>query len=53
MFIATPPDSAETARLYGANADSEGFVMNLTRAWAWRPDVFDAFAGLRNQLSKP
>jgi alkylhydroperoxidase family enzyme len=25
--------------------------MNLTKAWAWRPDVFEAFAALRSQLS--
>lgn len=25
--------------------------MNLTRAWAWRPDVFEAFAALRVQLT--
>ncbi|MCW5659968.1 MAG: hypothetical protein KIT60_19890 [Burkholderiaceae bacterium] len=25
--------------------------MNLTRAWAWRPDVFEAFAALRSQLT--
>jgi uncharacterized peroxidase-related enzyme len=51
MFIAAPTDSAETARLYKSSADSQGFVMNLTRAWAWRPDVFDGFAALRSQLT--
>jgi uncharacterized peroxidase-related enzyme len=28
-----------------------GFIMNLSRAWAWRPDVYEAFAALRSQLS--
>jgi len=51
MFIAAPQDSAETAKVYQSSADSQGFVMNLTRAWAWRPEVFDGFAALRNQLT--
>jgi uncharacterized peroxidase-related enzyme len=51
MFIETPENSANTARLYKSNADSHGFVMNLTRAWAWRPDVFEGFAALRSQLT--
>ena len=51
MFIAQPEDSPEAAKLYQSSADSQGFVMNLTRAWAWRPEVFDGFAALRNQLT--
>jgi uncharacterized peroxidase-related enzyme len=51
MFVAAPEDTAETARMYKASADSEGFVMNLTRAWAWRPDIFDGFGALRGQLT--
>jgi uncharacterized peroxidase-related enzyme len=51
MFIAAPEDSVDTARLYKSSADSQGFVMNLTRAWAWRPDVFEGFAALRSQLT--
>ncbi len=51
MFIAAPEDTADTAQLYKSNADSQGFVMNLTRAWAWRPDVFEGFAALRSQLT--
>lgn len=51
MFIATPEDSDDTARIYKSSEESQGFVMNLTRAWAWRPDVFEAFAALRSQLT--
>jgi uncharacterized peroxidase-related enzyme len=51
MFIAAPEDSPETAKLYQSSADSQGFVMNLTRAWAWRPEVFDGFAALRTALT--
>lgn len=51
MFIAAPEDNEDTARLYRADAESPGFVMNLTRAWAWRPDVFEGFGALRAQLT--
>jgi uncharacterized peroxidase-related enzyme len=51
MFISPPPSSPETERLYQSSADSQGFVMNLTRAWAWRPEVFERFAALRNELT--
>ena len=51
MFIAAPEDSNETAKIYESSAKSQGFVMNLTRAWAWRPDVFDGFASLRTELT--
>jgi alkylhydroperoxidase family enzyme len=51
MFLAEPESSDATERIYKSNADSLGFVMNLTRAWAWRPDVYEAFAALRAQLT--
>jgi uncharacterized peroxidase-related enzyme len=43
--------SPEVSALYEGTAKSQGFVMNLSRAWAWRPDVFQAFGALRGQLS--
>ena len=51
MFIAAPDDTADTARVYKSTSDAQGFVMNLAKAWAWRPDVFEGFASLRNQLT--
>ncbi len=51
MFITAPADSVEAESVYKSSAASQGFVMNLTRAWAWRPEVFDGFAALRNQLT--
>lgn len=51
MFISAPDDSVETAKVYESSAKAQGFVMNLTRAWAWRPEVFDGFASLRSQLT--
>ena len=50
MFISPPGRSDAAERLYQESEKSEGFVMNLTRAWAWRPAVFHGFAQLRSQL---
>jgi uncharacterized peroxidase-related enzyme len=50
VFLAHPPDSPETQRLYDDDAASEGFVMNGTRLWAWRPAVSAAFTRLRSDL---
>ena len=51
MFLAVPESSDATERIYKSSADAQGFVMNLTKAWAWRPDVYEAFAALRAQLT--
>ena len=51
MFIAAPDESADSAAFYKSSAETEGFVMNFARAWAWRPDVFAGFATLRQQLT--
>lgn len=51
MFIAAPEPSADAERVHRSTVDSQGFVMNLTRAWAWRPDVYEGFAALRAQLT--
>ena len=48
-----PPPTEITdavARIYESSQAAQGFVMNLTSVWAWRPDVFESFAALRNQL---
>lgn len=51
MFLTPPSDTPEAAALYQRDQAQMGFVMNLSRAWAWRPDVCDAFVALRSQLS--
>jgi uncharacterized peroxidase-related enzyme len=51
MFISAPPPSDAAEKLYRTSLEGSGFVMNLARAWAWRPDVFEGFAALRNQLT--
>lgn len=51
MFIPPAPDSPEAAAVRESTVASQGFSMNLTQAWAWRPDVYDGFAALRARLS--
>ena len=51
MFVNEPETTAATERMFKSSQDSQGFVMNLTRAWAWRPDIFESFAALRAQLT--
>ncbi|MBL8514564.1 MAG: hypothetical protein JNJ55_11285 [Betaproteobacteria bacterium] len=52
MFINAPEDNPERQELYANNVASMGFVMNLTRAWAWRPEILEEFAALRNRLTE-
>ena len=51
MFLPIPKTTDEVERIYKSNQAAQGFVMNLTSAWAWRPDVFESFAALRGQLT--
>lgn len=52
MFIDTPAHTTDIQKLYDANLASMGFVMNLTRAWAWRPEILEDFAALRTRLTE-
>jgi uncharacterized peroxidase-related enzyme len=49
-FLGEPPTDRAVAATYRADVDSDGYVNNLTRLWAWRPDVATTFAHLRNGL---
>jgi uncharacterized peroxidase-related enzyme len=51
MFLRSPVDNEATARLYQNDEAQQGFVMNLSRLWAWRPEVCEAFGALRTQLT--
>ena len=50
MFLDHPPPSAAVDRLFAGDLESDGYVMNLTRLWSWRPDVADAFGDTRDTL---
>lgn len=50
MFLDFPPASASVSGALANDLESEGYVMNLTRLWCWRPDVADAFGAARATL---
>jgi uncharacterized peroxidase-related enzyme len=52
MFLSTPPLNEANSALYSRDIADDGYVANLTRLWAYRPDVFDAFLSLRNLLTE-
>lgn len=52
MFIGLPAVNDAAARLHRHDQEQLGFVMNLTRLWAWRPEVYESFVALRNQLTE-
>lgn len=47
MFLNEPETTPETTALYDHDLADRGWVMNLTHAWAWRPDLFDSFVATR------
>jgi uncharacterized peroxidase-related enzyme len=50
MFLQAPPEDDAAAALYRGDIQDDGYVMNLTRLWAWRPQVCESFTGLRKAL---
>ncbi len=50
MFLSEPKTADAVAYLEQDKA-AMGYVMNLERAWAWRPDIAQSFAALRKQLT--
>jgi len=53
VFLSKPPDSEKRSALYARDRADDGYVANLTRLWAWRPDIYDAFAKLRALVTDP
>lgn len=51
MFLRHPPSTPAAERLYQSDRDTAGYVMNLSRAWAWRPDISEGFSMLRRALT--
>src|SRR5258708_26212155 len=52
MFLRTPQANEANSALYSRDVAEDGYVANLTRLWAWRPDVFDGFLNLRSLLTE-
>ena len=52
MFLSMPGPSEASSSLYARDIADDGYVSNLTRLWAWRPDVFDSFSNTRRVLTE-
>lgn len=50
MFIDSPPENHSATAMFERELAQQGYVMNLTRLWAWRPKVAEVFNRLRNLL---
>ena len=50
MFLDHPPTSEAVDVAFANDLQSEGYVMNLTRLWSWRPEVADAYGDARATL---
>jgi alkylhydroperoxidase family enzyme len=50
MFLPAPPENSAVGALYEEGRSSDGYVMNLIRLWAWRPDVYEVFLEARETL---
>ncbi len=52
MFLSEPCANESASALYARDLAEDGYVGNLTRLWAWRPDVFNAFMNVRALLTE-
>lgn len=52
MYIDPPPESPAIQRMFQRDLDCQGFVMNASRLWSWRPELREAFTELRAQLTE-
>jgi uncharacterized peroxidase-related enzyme len=50
LFLTDPPEDATVRALYAEARAEDGYVMNLLRVWAWRPEVHAAFLAARKTL---
>lgn len=48
MHLVDPPEDDAVRALYDDDLASDGYVMNLTRLWAWRPDLLKAYLQARS-----
>ncbi|HUP16913.1 MAG TPA: hypothetical protein VM848_12790 [Acidimicrobiia bacterium] len=52
MFIEEPDPSPERQALYEGDIKDLGYVMNLTRAWAWIPAINNGLFGLLDRAAQ-
>lgn len=47
-----PPPTEAAARMYEEDRAEDGYVWNVSRLWAWRPDVLQAVVEMRQELMR-
>lgn len=47
MYLSEPAQDDAVRALYGDDVSSRGYVMNLTRLWSWRPELYRGYLGVR------
>lgn len=50
MFLKAAEENDVVRSLYDGDQRDQGFVMNLSRLWAWRTDFMEAFSSARGVL---
>lgn len=50
-LLPDPPPGPAVDAVHADDVAWDGYVMNLTRVWAWRPDVLASFGALRGELT--
>jgi hypothetical protein len=50
VFFSDPPDDPAVRALYEESRADDGYIMNLVRVWAWRPEVHAAFMEARKAV---
>jgi uncharacterized peroxidase-related enzyme len=51
-FLAEPPSSADAQRLFDADTEGLGYVMNVTRLWAHDPAALDGLSALLGEVTR-
>lgn len=51
FFLEVPPQTADVDRIFGSDIDEVGYVMNVSRLWAYQPVVVEGLFGLMKDVS--
>jgi uncharacterized peroxidase-related enzyme len=51
-FLATPPHTPDSQRLFDEDMDDVGYVMNVSRLWAYMPATLDGLSDLMGQVTE-
>jgi uncharacterized peroxidase-related enzyme len=49
-YLPDPPPDDAVEEAYESDRSSDGYIWNVTRVWAWRPDLAELFSGIRSHL---